>query len=609
MGKRIMPTFLRVVRLTAIALLAFILIPDISHAQSMPPPITVGSPAIKLMADAQTGAAYLVSREPLPAGAEIRQRVVRGPAASMATAAIDCGAIPAGFAAQPAADRPLPGMTVYAAGRVPAEHADVPRLHAERAAHGLETFVDNEPYVEACVTLRGQTVASVRSRLSAALDTHEFRTVIFRSGQFEPLDQIAVSEATIAAIIAGLEPTTISSIDGYGQYCEAKLGPIPWFKPTKNTTGFATYDCTTNTATYTTNQRRGPVMSGGPILPVTLLKTWAFGDGARIPMLVNGAQQNTCDKNSTGYDCINKCDRTEWLDPGSCEPGPTVSSIQNEKGTYFALLCRKVGGAAGQDMHATKTFNDIAMIAFNPTSGGTCFFQNQIGSATDGTKIPDPADPVRSPMFWRSPDAGGCTVCHAVNAYNHSPWIDGAMKPVGKVYVQPATDVGFNTAAKQKAVGSDHANDANPPKEHVVPRLFDRPDIDGFGKYWIVGAKQIGAPPITSSYDLSGTPAAGCVSCHRIASGNFLDFSMRSTGVGANSGQPNGTGNYFSRVTALGRDYAHAHYMGPGTWVKPAWDNQWGNAAVYLQKLQLCEKNPGGCRLAGPLPPKAPPPK
>ena len=70
-------------------------------------------------------------------------------------------------------------------------------------------------------------------------------------------------------------------------------------------------------------------------------------------------------------------------------------------------------------------------------------------------------------------------------------------------------------------------------------------------------------------------------------------------GVGAT----NGTGDYFSKIISLGRDYAHAHYMGPepngGVWKNPNWEIQWSAAMTYLQN---CRNNSALCPAFLPLP-------
>ena len=94
-------------------------------------------------------------------------------------------------------------------------------------------------------------------------------------------------------------------------------------------------------------------------------------------------------------DCLEKADRGMYLASLGTQPGPTVNTAVNEKGSHWVLLCRKVADD-GNGMTKSKTFTDIAMIGHNPKTGRTCFFQNSIGSGKDGVHVAHPGDVEKS---------------------------------------------------------------------------------------------------------------------------------------------------------------------------------------------------------------------
>jgi hypothetical protein len=528
---------------------------------------------MKLMVDRKTGDAFAVFAQPLPGGAAIHMRVVRGPVQQLAHGAVDCNAVARVPRVATSAPEPLGKVRVYAGIRVDAAQLQAPPLAAHRTPIALAPGRSDEAFIEACVLDNGRVIASLRSLLYHAVDVYTLRQAYFARVL---ADQWAIDGIPRTVIIDDPAPTQPLSTQAYAQYCEQELGPIPWFQPTQNTFGFGTYDCGSFATSYVTVETQYGIPSA-KLLPKNVLQNrkWDFSRGGRrILLWVDDEPKNKCQYPSglgtpprSSYDCVYKCDRAQWMSvfsdkTASCEPGPTISAIQNEQGSYFALLCREVQGQPGTNMALTKTFTDIALIGFNPNKGkgAACFFQNRMtGVATNGSNIPDPADPVNSLSFWRS--AAECDKCHAASAFIHSPWIDQAQTPATGQFVRPLTDwQNCPDPPPANASSPTWCSDANaPPQADPVPvvPILQHDYLTKDDPYFIYMADKVldtatgksGATPIPAPYDLSTTPAALCGSCHRFPSGNFLTLALLGMSYGADlpSKSP-----YFHKLTDTG---------------------------------------------------------
>jgi hypothetical protein len=317
----------------------------------------------------------------------------------------------------------------------------------------------------------------------------------------------------------------IQSMEKYAELCVAELGEIPFFKKIANGK-YDTFDC------------RDFKTTAGEAIPGV--------EGAMIPQSVSTADgadatpRECDDRNVNRYNCFKKCDKPEWLFQ-SCEPGPTVTTAKNDKGTHWTLLCRSVGERGGNEtvekLTKTKHFNDIAMIGHNPVTGKSCFFQNKIFDGTDGAKVPHPADLEKSRHIWDAPK-GYCMRCHSAEAFIHTPWIDGAKR-----------------------------RDGTP----VVPMMGKHPDFEiswNASPYSIVNrAAQARGNVGGGTWDLPkhlvSEGADACLSCHRIGGGDGMRrFPMWATGEEGLDRSPSGTsGPLQPKLTDWAKKFENAHWM------------------------------------------------
>jgi hypothetical protein len=243
-------------------------------------------------------------------------------------------------------------------------------------------------------------------------------------------------------------------------------------------------------------------------------------DGTPIPMTVtagNGTVQHPTS-------ILPACDKPQYAASGeeaACEPGPRVATRTNAQGTRWTLLCRKAIGG----MTSAK-FADIAMIGHNPLTGKTCFFQNALHEKIDGSSVPHPADTQRSTDLWSGVHGGigsgmQCVSCHDADAFIHTPWIDGAR------------DANNRPVVPKMGVDPDFPIGAN-----------DRPYslVNAAGQGW------------TMHRQLVSPEAAACTGCHRMGSGQWMEWVHRL----------DGTDYAFRRTTSQTyRTFARIHWMPP----------------------------------------------
>jgi hypothetical protein len=248
-------------------------------------------------------------------------------------------------------------------------------------------------------------------------------------------------------------------------------------------------------------------------------------EGTRVPVTVDGVAQESCSPgkelgpDSSSYSCMDKADHGMFLATGGVQPGPSVVTAKNDRGTEWLLLCRKVADD-GRGMMKTKTFTDIAMIGHNPQTGRTCFFQNSIGSGKDGEHVAHPADVEKSSHIWSSSVQSYCSgSCHAADAFVHSPWIDGAKRSNGRTIV---------------------------PK---LGELTNFPISNLEAPYSIIAADKLG---FSIPKQLVSDEVGACTNCHRIAGKTGGDFANWATGTGD---------EYFSKITDLGKTFQASHWM------------------------------------------------
>ena len=357
----------------------------------------------------------------------------------------------------------------------------------------------------------------------------------------------------------------IHSMEKYAELCVEELGDIPFF-PKKADGTYDTFDC----------------------------RDFTTGSGASIPGIEAGmvpqAQHDDkgndttpaqCDDTKEGSaNCWKTCDRPDWRSQG-CEPGPTVATAKNDKGTHWVMLCRQPGDSTGDSIASrtsTKTFNDIAMIGHNPKTGKTCFFQNKLHEGKDGGHITHPADVERSREIWDTPK-GYCAGCHSSDAFIHSPWIDGAKR-----------------------------SDGTP----IVPMMGKHPDFEISwlaAPYSIVNRQaqdeaKVGSAAWPKPKQLISEEASACMACHRIGNGDGMKrFPMWSTGEdGIASTQASGTydGKIAHRYSPAAQTFEATHWMPPRLEGLDA--STWGNSpfakAVAHIKTCAANENAPGCAWA-----------
>ncbi len=511
---------------------------------------------LRLVYDDASGRVRATLKSKLRSGEKLVMRVRRGRLSMTSQGELDC--------AQLADAPPLPPRT-YSGSKVVYDGPEVERsllasVYTQDWIEGNITpqMIDRlsregaDAIVEACIVKNATRV--VRARLQTSIQyawdesdpnaaeaigaagmrsggLHILGTDGGLGGDAEAVDGGGTTTAEAGAPDASAprpprEGTAIQSMEKYAELCVAQLGDIPFFKK-KADGSYDTFDC------------RDFVGESGAIAGV---------EGAAIPVTVtdaNGADVTpaTCDARATNrYNCFAKCDKPEWLFQ-SCEPGPTVTTAKNDKGTHWTLLCRSTANKDGEEsvdaLKKTKTFNDIAMIGHNPKTGKTCYFQNKIFSGTDGAHVPHPADLEKSRHVWDQPK-GYCGGCHSAEPFLHTPWIDGALRA-----------------------------DGTP----IVPKMGVHPDFEiswNASPYSIVNRKAMAAARVGgNSWEIPkqivSEEAEACTSCHRIGGGKAMrSFPMWAVGEEGLDKFPSGSsGPLQGKLSDWAKKFENSHWMPP----------------------------------------------
>ena len=513
-----------------------------------------------LLYDETTGAVTATLKESLKPGEQLRIRVRRGKPELGDEAKIDCDSITeARPISGPGSRENAPiGKVVYQGPKVAKELVELVTLYddhrfqsdpawAARRTAEINAAGGPKALVEACVIRPGKTPIKLQTNLEQAWDL----------GNAQKKDLGSRSLANGLHFNAGdggvdnptpAQEQALHSMEEYGEKCVEELGEIPFFKKLGDGK-YDTFDC------------RDFVGTGDGHDPVRI----AGVEGALIPLMQNDQPVTKCDgegehgqKPGASYNCVDKCDRAEFLSEG-CEPGPTVTHAVNEEGTHWILLCRKVAGGEEIGWTKTKRFNDIAMIGNNPKTGKTCFFQNTINSGTDGEHVPHPADREKSRTIWDSPKGYCFESCHGTDPFIQSPWINGAKRSDGKP---------------------------------VVPMMGIDPDYEISwleAPYYVVN---MDAQHWSIPKQLVSEEAGPCITCHR-AGGNawIREFANWTTG-NVNGGGPISQGDsYWNKITDSYKAFEKAHWMPmrlEGITAETWPSSQWQKAIDHLNK---CNKN------------------
>jgi hypothetical protein len=485
--------------------------------------------------DEKSGSIQATLKRPLDEGETLVVRLRAGKIQENTARDLKCSDL---IEAEPIPGREASGKVAFQGPKVDRAVFDLVRLFDDPnwatgrvSAAQLETAKNPDPIVEACLMKGLKVRAKLVTNLAYAYDqgTKDANLRTQGSGGLGTLagdGGLAASDSgpgasgrrdggPVVEDAGAPEPPRVVNEDNlnsqieYGSICEKELGDIPFF-PKIADGKYETFDCRDLVA----NGRDGTA------------KHKVDGvEGSKIPAFVNGVEATVCSpgmelgENSSSYGCLEKADHGMYLDNGGTQPGPMVVTAKNTKGTHWILLCRKVADD-GKGMMKSKKFNDMAMLGHNPRTGRTCFFQNSIGSGTDGSKVPHPADVDKSTTVWSSSVQSYCSgSCHGNSPFVHSAWIDGAKRANGKA---------------------------------VVPMLGQHADlpISTPLPYNLVAADKLGfkLPKILISEE-----ASACTNCHTLAQGKTMgDFTEWSTGTGD---------TYMNKMTDSGKKFRESHWM------------------------------------------------
>ena len=175
---------------------------------------------------------------------------------------------------------------------------------------------------------------------------------------------------------------------------------------------------------------------------VAPIADFSCGDGVEVPVTVNGevitpatfAPQMTCDRpsllsNGPGSD-------------GQCVPGSRILNLSTET-TQVSAMCRQKHNRP----EGSLMFDEIDVIAHNPATGATCWFQAKAPSPEnplDGTLVTSPTT-TDGPHIWESPEAvlaDGCGDCHDNDPFMYSPFVGQVWEAVPANPLGPYYHVG-----------------------------------------------------------------------------------------------------------------------------------------------------------------------
>jgi hypothetical protein len=146
---------------------------------------------------------------------------------------------------------------------------------------------------------------------------------------------------------------------------------------------------------------------------------FSCADGAVVPVTVDGMPVTPAPGQS--------CDRPALLDngpqsDGQCVPYSRILSLST-KTMQVAVMCRQKKIRAASSLQ----YDELDIVAHNPTSGATCWFQASPsnGQPIDGSHVPSPtAQNVGT--FWNDPATtahDGCGMCHDAGPVMYSPFV------------------------------------------------------------------------------------------------------------------------------------------------------------------------------------------
>ncbi|TRD20589.1 hypothetical protein [Palleronia caenipelagi] len=163
--------------------------------------------------------------------------------------------------------------------------------------------------------------------------------------------------------------------------------------------------------------------------------------GAAIPITIEGTP--VTDR------APGTCDRPALLDnapdsDGQCVPFSRILDLSTDT-AQIAVMCRQ---KRFRSADATE-YDEIDVIAHNPATGATCWFQASADESgpVSGGAVPSPTRATDG-SFWQSPEAvakGDCGVCHDNDPFMYSPFVGQVwdLVPVNPFGPYAHIDAGF----------------------------------------------------------------------------------------------------------------------------------------------------------------------
>ena len=177
------------------------------------------------------------------------------------------------------------------------------------------------------------------------------------------------------------------------------------------------------------------------------IPAFSCADGVTIPVTVDGVTPTTYTTGMT-------CDRPALLpngatSDGQCVPGSRILNLSTEV-MQVSVMCRQKHIRPADSL----AFDEIDVIAHDPSTGATCWFQASApaGATLDGSSVPSPTNDA-SAAFFNPPEdvvADGCGTCHDNDPFMYSPfvgqvWSHVPVNPFGPYYQVNAEGLNFDT--------------------------------------------------------------------------------------------------------------------------------------------------------------------
>jgi hypothetical protein len=186
------------------------------------------------------------------------------------------------------------------------------------------------------------------------------------------------------------------------------------------------------------------------------LPAFSCADGVPVPVTVDGQTPATYTPGMT-------CDRPALLNNGStsdgqCVPYSRILSLSTDA-HQVSVMCRQKMIRSADSMD----FDEIDVIAHNPATGATCWFQAKGADApVNGAAVPSPTA-ATDDSFWQTPEAvaqDGCGNCHdndpfMFSAFVGQVWAHVPVNPFGP-YAHVAPQFGFGDWPTQSIAPRDN---------------------------------------------------------------------------------------------------------------------------------------------------------